>query len=146
MKPVRKTTKNKVGKRKRAAKAVTPKRRAAIQAPDNAEGRILAAIRRIPRGRVSTYGDIAAVAGLPGRARLVGTVLRQSPAERRLPWFRVINASGRSSLAVGSDGHLSQLRSLQAEGVEFRGGRVDLARFGWPARGSSLDEWLWKME
>ena len=128
--------------KRRVARAGT-KRKAE---PSSPEQRILAAIRRIPRGRVSTYGEIAAVAGLPGRARLVGTVLRQSPGGPRLPWFRVINASGRSSLPAGSDGHERQCGLLQAEGVELRGGRVDLRRFGWPPRGSSLDEWLWKLE
>ena len=52
--------------------------------------RILEAVRRIPRGRVSTYGGVADAAGLPRRARLVGTVLRQTAA--RVPWQRVINA------------------------------------------------------
>ena len=131
---------------KRAVKLAKPQRRAMDQPPATAEERILAAIRRIPAGRVSTYGELAAVAGLPGRARLVGTVLRQTPGARDLPWFRVINASGRSSLTAGSDGQRRQLRLLQAEGIEVRAGRVDLKRFGWPPRGSSLDEWLWKIE
>src|SRR5262249_25654867 len=113
--------------------------------PQSLEALILAAVRRIPRGRVSTYGDIASVAGLPRRARLVGTVLRQSPAQRGLPWFRVINASGRSSLPEGSDAQRRQWRLLEAEGVEVRRGRVDLQRFGWPSREGELDELLWKV-
>ena len=117
----------------------------AATSPQNLEARILAAVRRIPRGRVSTYGDIAQVAGLPRRARLVGTVLRQSPGERSLPWFRVINASGRSSLPEGSDAQRRQWRLLAAEGVEVRKGRVDLQRYGWPARERQLDELLWKL-
>ena len=117
----------------------------AAPTPQNLEARILAAVRRIPRGRVSTYGDVAQVAGLPRRARLVGTVLRQSPAERGLPWFRVINASGRSSLPDGSDAQRRQWRLLEAEGVEVRKGRVDLQRFGWPSRERQLDELLWKL-
>jgi methylated-DNA-protein-cysteine methyltransferase-like protein len=108
--------------------------------------RILDAVRRIPRGRVSTYGTIAQVAGLARRARLVGTVLRQTPASRDLPWQRVINSSGQISFPQGSDAYRRQRRKLEAEGVEFRGGRVDLERFGWPARDRDLDALLWKMD
>lgn len=115
-------------------------------APADTTTRILEAVRRIPRGRVSTYGSIAQVAGLPRRARLVGTVLRQTPASRDLPWFRVINAGGQISFPEGSDAYLRQRRKLQAEGVVFRGGRVDLERFGWPAHGRDLDALLWKMD
>jgi methylated-DNA-protein-cysteine methyltransferase-like protein len=107
--------------------------------------RILAAVRRIPLGRVSTYGGVAQVAGLPRRARLVGTVLRQTPASRDLPWHRVINAGGQISFPEGSDAYLRQRRKLQAEGVVFRGGRVDLQRYGWPPHDGDLDEILWKM-
>jgi methylated-DNA-protein-cysteine methyltransferase related protein len=105
---------------------------------------ILAAVRRIPRGKVCTYGNVAEVAGLPRRARLVGTVLRQTPASRDLPWFRVINAGGRISFPTGSDAYQRQRRKLEAEGIVFVGGRVDLRRYGWPARDEQLDEFLWK--
>ncbi|HEY7640967.1 MAG TPA: MGMT family protein [Steroidobacteraceae bacterium] len=104
---------------------------------------ILAAVRRIPRGKVCTYGNVAEVAGLPRRARLVGTVLRQTPAARDLPWFRVINAGGRISFPVGSDAYARQRHKLEAEGVVFVGGRVDLRRYGWPPRAERLDELLW---
>ena len=104
--------------------------------------RILAAIKRIPRGRVSTYGAVADVAGLPRRARLVGTVLRTTSA--RVPWQRVINASGRISFPVGSEAHTRQRKLLEREGVIFAGGRVDLQRYGWPRRDQELDELLWK--
>jgi methylated-DNA-protein-cysteine methyltransferase-like protein len=105
---------------------------------------ILAAVRRIPRGKVCTYGNVAEVAGLPRRARLVGTVLRQTPSARGLPWYRVINAGGRISFPVGSDAYQRQRHKLEAEGVVFVGGRVDLRRYGWPARDEQLDELLWK--
>jgi len=108
--------------------------------------RILAAVRKIPRGRVSSYGVIADVAGLPRRARLVGTVLKHAPSSKTLPWFRVINSSGRISLPVGSDSYRKQRKQLEAEGVIFRGDRVDMNRYGWPARDRSLDELLWKPE
>lgn len=105
---------------------------------------ILAAVRRIPRGKVCTYGNVAEVAGLPRRARLVGTVLRQTPSARGLPWYRVINAGGRISFPVGSDAYARQRHKLEAEGVVFVGGRVDLRRYGWPSRDQQLDELLWK--
>lgn len=107
--------------------------------------RILAAVRRIPRGKVCTYGDVADVAGLPRRARLVGTVLRQTPASRDLPWFRVINAGGRISFPAGSDAYRRQRSKLESEGIVFVGGRVDLTKYGWPPRDEQLDELLWKM-
>lgn len=105
---------------------------------------ILAAVRRIPRGKVCTYGNVAEVAGLPRRARLVGTVLRQTSG-RGLPWYRVINAGGRISFPTGSDAYARQRHKLEAEGVVFAGGRVDLRRYGWPARDERLDELLWRM-
>jgi len=108
--------------------------------------RIIGAVKKIPRGRVSTYGNIAEVAGLPRRARLVGTVLRQTPASTRLPWFRVINSSGRISFPVDSDAYESQRAKLEAEGIELIRGRVDLKRHAWPRRDTELDELLWKMD
>lgn len=112
--------------------------------PSGDSARILAAVRKIPRGKVSTYGNIAEVAGLPRRARLVGTVLRQTPDSRGLPWYRVMNAGGRISLPAGSDAYARQKGRLEAEGVIFRGERVDLQRYGWPSRDAALDEFLWK--
>jgi methylated-DNA-protein-cysteine methyltransferase related protein len=133
------------GKAKKKNKKKKPAKSARRTAPAaNAEA-ILAAVKRIPRGRVSTYGGVAEVAGLPRRARLVGTVLRQTPASRGLPWFRVINASGRISFPVGSDAYARQRKKLEAEGIVFSGGRVDLREYGWPESVASLDEYLWKV-
>jgi methylated-DNA-protein-cysteine methyltransferase-like protein len=129
---------------KKRTKKQSAKRRAHAEPVANAEA-ILAAVKRIPRGRVSTYGGVAEVAGLPRRARLVGTVLRQTPASRGVPWFRVINASGRISFPVGSDAYARQRKKLEAEGVVFSGGRVDLREYGWPESVASLDEYLWKV-
>lgn len=114
------------------------------QAEGSLSTRILAAVKRIPRGKVCTYGNVAELAGLPRRARLVGTVLRQTPATRDLPWYRVINASGRISFPVGSDSYARQRRKLEAERVVFVGGKINLRRYGWPARDEMLDEFLWK--
>ena len=82
------------------------------------------AIRRIPRGRVSTYGAIAKAAGYPRCARHVGRVLKQVDG---LPWQRVLGSGGRISLR-GESG-LEQRFLLQAEGVGFKGRRVDMQRF-----------------
>ena len=133
------TSKKKKAKRAKKASAL-------VVAPESDAARIIAAIKRIPRGRVCTYGNVADVAGLPRRARLVGTVLRQTPASPGLPWYRVINAGGRISFPLGSDGYARQRKHLEAEGVDFIGGRVDLKRYGWPSREQQLDELLWGPE
>ncbi len=131
--------------KKKANKPQRAKRAARAVAEQSIPEMILAAVRRIPRGKVCTYGNVAEVAGLPRRARLVGTVLRQTPAVRGLPWYRVINAGGRISFPTGSDAYMRQRHKLEAEGVVFVGGRVDLRRYGWPAREERLDELLWKL-
>ena len=102
--------------------------------------RIYAAIAAIPPGRVASYGAIAARAGLPGRARLVGRLLGEVPDGMELPWFRVLRASGQIALPPGSRGFREQCRRLRAEGVEVRNGRVPLSRFGLDA---DLDHALW---
>ncbi len=94
--------------------------------------RIRATLDSIPSGRVATYGQLATEAGLPGRARLVGRVLRNLPEGTGLPWHRVLNAEGRSSLDPGSPSGREQQRRLRQEGVVIDGrGRVDLERFRW---------------
>ncbi|MCE5231718.1 MAG: MGMT family protein [Mizugakiibacter sp.] len=102
--------------------------------------RILQAIAAIPRGRVASYGAIAARAGLPRRARLVGRVLRETPDGLDLPWHRVLRADGRVAFPPGSRGFREQCRRLRAEGVEVRAGRVALASFGLDP---DLDRALW---
>jgi methylated-DNA-protein-cysteine methyltransferase-like protein len=129
-------------KRKKATPAKTVSQRPQVVAESDA-ARIIAAIKKIPRGRVCPYGVVAEVAGLPRRARLVGTVLRQTPTSKAVPWFRVINASGRISFPQGSDSYARQRKHLEAEGVDFVGRRVDLNRYGWPPREKLLDELVW---
>lgn len=128
---------------KQAARKRSEAKRGTIIAPESDAARIIAVVKRIPRGKVCTYGNVADVAGLPRRARLVGTVLRNAPSSRGLPWFRVINASGRISFPLGSDAYARQRKHLEDEGVDFVGGRVDLNRYGWPPRDRMLDELLW---
>ena len=91
-------------------------------------------VRRVPSGRVTTYGAVAHEAGLPGRARQVGYAMAALPDDHDVPWHRVINAKGEISPRSGGSPFGSIQRTLlEAEGVTFdaRGG-TDLERFGWP--------------
>lgn len=92
-------------------------------------------VRRIPRGAVASYGQVAGLAGLPGRARLVGYALHASTSEA-LPWHRVVNTQGGLSLArIDLSGALTQRLRLEREGVRFDArGRVDMARHRWTPR------------
>ncbi|HEX5409991.1 MAG TPA: MGMT family protein [Gemmatimonadaceae bacterium] len=97
--------------------------------------RILAVVRRIPRGRVATYGQVALLAGLPRHARLVGYALHALQPDSAVPWHRVINAQGRVSPRAGqSAAETTQRIRLAAEGVRFdASGRTSLKRYGWRA-------------
>jgi methylated-DNA-protein-cysteine methyltransferase-like protein len=100
------------------------------------------AVRAIKRGSIASYGEVARRAGLPGRARLVGQVLRESGDEPRLPWHRVTGAGGRIAFPAGSASAREQLERLRREGHECRGARVVAKR---PRRAPSLDSLLWKI-
>lgn len=92
-------------------------------------------VRRIPAGRVATYGQIAAILGHPRAARAVGTALHWLPRDLldRVPWQRVINAAGGISYRGDIYRPDLQRRLLEDEGVVFdRDGCVDLRRFRWP--------------
>jgi len=93
--------------------------------------RIYDAVRRIPRGRVATYGSVARAAGLPGHARQVGYALAALEEETTVPWHRVVNARGEIS-PRSSDRTAEQLQRtlLEAEGICFGAhGRIELRRF-----------------
>lgn len=96
--------------------------------------RIWQVVALIPAGKVATYGQVAALAGMPRHARLVGRTMRNLPAGSRLPWHRVVNASLKISLRRGSAGHQEQRGRLEAEGIEFVGERIPRA-FRWEAEG-----------
>src|SRR5450631_2812706 len=87
----------------------------------NMRDRIMSAIRSIPRGKVSTYGAVAKAAGFPGAARQVVAALRGAVA---LPWQRVLGAGG--AIKLRGDYAFEQRFRLEAEGVTFRGGKVDM--------------------
>lgn len=94
--------------------------------------RIYAVVRRIPKGRVATYGQIAALAGLAGHARQVGYALHALPDGTYVPWHRVVNASGRISPRAMPGGELVQQLLLEREGVRVDGrGRIALDRVRW---------------
>ncbi len=96
---------------------------------------VWAAVKRIPRGRVATYGQIAALVDMPRHARQAGYALAATPEGKKIPWHRVINAQGKISLRLkhwesGSDD--LQRILLEAEGILFDStGKVDLKRFRW---------------
>jgi methylated-DNA-protein-cysteine methyltransferase-like protein len=98
--------------------------------------RIYEVVRRIPRGRVATYGQVAELAGLPGHARQVGYALHALPEGSAVPWHRVLNARGTLSLRRSFGGEIAQRLRLEREGVRFdAGGRVALERVRWrPSR------------
>ncbi len=94
--------------------------------------RIDAVVRRIPRGRVATYGQVAALAGRPGQARQVGYALHALGDGSDVPWHRVINHRGEVSRRADPFDEPLQRALLEAEGVVFGPtGRIDLERFRW---------------
>jgi methylated-DNA-protein-cysteine methyltransferase-like protein len=108
-----------------------------MAAPAESYRRIYAVVRRIPRGRVATYGQVALLAGLPRAARQVGYALHALSGSSTVPWHRVINASGRISLPPGAGGVEQRLR-LVADGVAVdQGGAVSLPRHQWRPRSRS---------
>lgn len=102
--------------------------------PLGTHARIWAVVRRIPRGSVATYGQVAALAGYPTQPRLAGYALHALPMGSAVPWHRVVNAQGRISLPVLDGQYQLQRSMLEAEGVAFRGDRIDLARHAWHPR------------
>jgi methylated-DNA-protein-cysteine methyltransferase-like protein len=92
-------------------------------------GAVYTVVRRIPRGHVATYGQVAALVGRARSARAVGGAMRRCPDD--VPWHRVVNAQGRISRRRQGSGMLTQRIRLEQEGVTLRLGRVPLARFLW---------------
>ena len=102
--------------------------------------RIHAVVRRIPRGRVATYGQVAALAGLGGHARQVGYALHALGQGSNVPWQRVVNARGEVSPRRMPGCNVLQRVLLEREGVVFDArGRIDLARQGWRPRARAYE-------
>ncbi len=92
--------------------------------------RIWQVVALIPRGRVASYGDVAAQAGVPGAARRVGAALRKLPTGSKIPWHRVVNAAGGISFPENSSGHRTQRERLEKEGLQFKAnGKLDLRAY-----------------
>jgi len=97
--------------------------------------RIYRVVRRIPRGRVATYGQVASLAGLAGYARQVGYALHALPERTVVPWHRVVNAAGRISTRATPGGELVQRLLLEREGIRLDArGRVALQQVRWTPR------------
>lgn len=97
--------------------------------------RIYTVVRKIPHGKIASYGQVAELAGLSGHARQVGYALHATPDDADIPWQRVVNAKGEISPRSEPFMEGVQQSLLEAEGVSIDGrGRIDLARFGWQPR------------
>ncbi|PCJ43618.1 MAG: cysteine methyltransferase [SAR86 cluster bacterium] len=97
----------------------------------------------IPVGKVSSYGQIADLAGLPGRARLVGRCMGYAPKEMKVPWYRVLRANGQLAFKAGSSSSLKQTGLLQEEGVAVIKNRVNMNEYRWQP---GLDEMLFQLK
>ncbi len=95
------------------------------------EERIWQVVELIPKGKVSSYGFIADLAGLPKRARFVSTALRKAPTDIELPWHRVLNAQGKISIPKHNPLYQTQWQLLEKEGVTVKNGKVNLTHFAW---------------
>ena len=94
--------------------------------------RVHALVRRVPAGRVVSYGQVAALVGAPRAARAVGQAMRGCPPG--VPWHRVVNGRGTISRRGDGSGALSQRLLLEGEGVRFVRGRIYLRRYRWPTK------------
>ncbi|HEY0810840.1 MAG TPA: methylated-DNA--[protein]-cysteine S-methyltransferase [Longimicrobiales bacterium] len=91
-------------------------------------------VRQCPRGKIISYGGVAAKLGQPRAARAVGRALNALPDNTRVPWWRVVNSRGEISLRGVQQGQALQRVLLEREGVRFaRNGRVSWKEFGWEA-------------
>ena len=112
-------------------------------AGDDRFQRVWEVIEGIPSGCVLNYGEVARLAGYPGKARMVGMALGRAPKKRKLPWHWVVNAQGRISFPEDSDRYKTQRQLLEAEGVLFEDDAIDLDRHS-PEQ--AVDRLLWGPE
>ncbi|MBE5917907.1 MAG: methylated-DNA--[protein]-cysteine S-methyltransferase [Pseudobutyrivibrio ruminis] len=92
--------------------------------------RIYEAVKRIPQGKVATYGQVAAMAGNPKMSRAVGNALHKNPDFENIPCYRVVNSKGELADAYVFGGAGIQQKLLEADGIEVQNGKVDLAKYG----------------
>lgn len=96
--------------------------------------RIYDVVRKIPYGKVATYGQVALLAGNPHWSRVVGYALHSNPAPDSIPCFRVVNRFGELSSAFAFGGVNRQQELLETEGIEVKDGKVDLSLYLWDGR------------
>lgn len=92
---------------------------------------IYTVIASIPKGNVASYGQVAAIAGYPQNARLVGRLLKLMPHDSSIPWHRVVNSQGKISFPIGSAQYQTQRQKLLSEGVTFKNERVKMCSHQW---------------
>ena len=97
---------------------------------DSPTKRIYEAVKKIPKGHVATYGQIAEMAGNPRMSRAVGNALHKNPDPLHIPCFRVVNSKGELAGAFAFGGGKAQAELLREDGVEVVDGKVDLERYG----------------
>ena len=107
---------------------------------DNPTKRIYEAVKRIPKGKVATYGQIAELAGDKWMARAVGNALHKNPDPDNIPCFRVVNAKGELAGEFAFGGAGEQAKLLEADGIEVADGRVDLERYQWLTSGHDVQK------
>lgn len=105
--------------------------------------RIWRTVLAVPEGRVASYGQIADLAGLPGRARMVGKALGLAPDALQVPWYRILRNDGRIAFPAGSEHAERQKQRLLEEGVVILRNRIKMIEFGWKP---DLAELLIKLE
>lgn len=108
-----------------------------------AHQKIWQTVLQIPSGKVASYGQIADLAGLPGRARMVGKALGKAPEKMVLPWHRVLRSNGQLAFPSGSDALQRQKGLLQEEGVVVTNNRVAMKQWQWQP---DLGELLFALE
>lgn len=97
---------------------------------DSPTKRIYEAVKKIPAGKVATYGQVAAMAGNPKMSRAVGNALHKNPDPENIPCFRVVNSKGELSGAFAFGGENEQKKRLEADGIKVEDGRVELSQYG----------------
>ena len=97
---------------------------------DSPTKRIYEAVKQIPKGRVATYGKVAAMAGNPRMSRAVGNALHKNPDPDHIPCYRVVNSKGELAGAFAFGGEEVQRKLLEADGIEVVNGKVDLKKYG----------------
>ncbi len=105
---------------------------------DNPTKRIYEAVKKIPKGKVATYGQIAELAGDKRMARAVGNALHKNPDPDSIPCFRVVNSKGELAGEFAFGGAGEQEKLLIADGIEVTDGRVDLKRYQWDTSGHDV--------